>query len=370
MNPLSDRDRARALRLVSELVACPVSVVGEEPLGSDWAPVTRFTLDYPVSPSGDTVIVKTRRAVGGDWGAGRHVERERAGLQLVRGLGIGPDVLAADEALGVLVLSDLTGPTLEDALLGPDPSLASNGFVAFGELLGHLHAATARTLPPDDAERYGPWPGVERWHQVVQLTRELRFPDAGQAGTDIGWLCAQLRDPAAFLAFNHADPTPNNVILTADGARLIDFEGSGFRHVGCEAAALHFPFPHYSAHWAVLPQGVIDAADNAYRQRLVAGIPAADDDKAYRRMLAIGCGAELAVRVQRLAKLAADDQTPAESWRRRTQLLQQIDVFVRVADSAKVLLPLADWFAALATAMRDRWEDAGSPPPPIFPAFS
>ena len=369
-NPLAPRERERAMELLRAVAGRGVAIVAEEPLGSDWAPVTRLTLDATVPDVGDTVVLKTRRVVGGDWGAGRHLEHELAGLRWVAGLGVAPAIITEDEGAGVLVMRDLDGPTLEAILLGDDRQAATEALVALGDLLGRLHAATAQPVPPNDAERYGPWAGADEWAEVIEASEALGFPSASAAAGDVEWLLAQLRDPGDFLVLNHADVTPNNVICTGEGLRLVDFEGSGHRHAMCEASALHFPFPHYSAHWSVFPSDVVAAADAAYRVQLARRIRGADDDTTYARALAIGCGAELTVRVQRLPKLASAGQTPRERWRRRAQLVQQIDVFVPIATAGGVLLRLAEWFARLADAMRDRWDDASDPPPPLFPAFA
>ena len=87
-------------------------------------------------------------------------------------------------------------------------------------------------------------------------------------------------------------------------------------------------------------------------------------------MLALGAAGALTIRVQRLPALAAADQTAHDSWRRRAQLVQQIQEFLDLADRAGALAALRRWFAELAEAMTDRWADATSPPPPIYPAFA
>jgi hypothetical protein len=368
-NPLDAHRRARALELLAEVSGRPVQILTEEPLGSDWAPVTRLRLDRPIRDVGDTVIVKTRRVVLADWGKGRHVEHELAGLRAVASLDLAPRVVASDEHVGVIIMCELAGQTLETVLLDDDPDAATAAFLGYAETLGRLHAATAHHRPPDDAERYGPWPGADAWPQIVEASAALDFPDASVAVPDVDELCAVLRDPGPFLALNHADPTPGNAIVTPDGVRFVDFEGCGFRHTACDAANLRFPFHNYSAHWALIPADVVAAADAVYRSALVARIREAEDDAVYRRAIAFGCAAELAVRTQRLRLLASEGQTPHDQWRRRAQLVQQIDVFVPLATDARVLPRLAGWFASLVSAMRSRWEDASEPPPPWFPAF-
>lgn len=135
-------------------------------------------------------------------------------------------------------------------------------------------------------------------------------------------------------------------------------------------AWLHFPFPNHCAQNAVLPGEVVQASDAAYRDRLAAAIPEAGSDQEYDAMVAVGLAAALVVRTHRLRLLASGGRTPYDSWRRRTQSFQQIQVFVDRCASAGHLPDLADWFSRLAAAMVDRWADAGTPPAPLFPAFS
>jgi hypothetical protein len=289
---------------------------------------------------------------------------------LVAPYDVGSRLLAADDAAGVVVCTDLGGPTLEEILLGEDVSAARAAVISTAETLGRLHAATAHDVAQaDPADALGMWPGVDRWDIVEASTTELGFCAATAARADVEHLRSRLLSPSPFLGLTHADVTPNNAVLTEGGARFVDFEGAAYGHMGLDACAFTFPFPCYSAHYAVLPPDVANAAEDAYRVALATGVPAALDDAAFFSLIAEGCGAMLAVRLQRLNKLADDDQTPSESWRRRTQLVQQIDVFVAVARRANALLAYADWAEELGAQMRARWSDAGSPGSPLFPAF-
>jgi len=171
-------------------------------------------------------------------------------------------------------------------------------------------------------------------------------------------------------------PTLESVLLGADAdaatpphaVRIVDFEGAIFGHLGFDLSFLHFPFPTYSAHWATLPDSVVIEADRAYRRELAKGMPG-DILERLDQALAVGAAAALAVRVQRLPLLAAPGPDPRTRWRRRAQLVQQIRVFTRLAESAATLPRMADWYTRLADAMSARWPDATTPPPATFPAF-
>lgn len=106
--------------------------------------------------------------------------------------------------------------------------------------------------------------------------------------------------------------------------------------------------------------------DRAYRAVLAQALPPGALAQ-YDDALAAGAAAVLVLRVQRLAKLADDAQPPHERWRRRAQLVQQIRVFEQLA--VRSLPVLIAWFTRLACAVTERWLDATTPPPPLFPAF-
>jgi hypothetical protein len=379
--PLTDVRRRAALDLLVPLVGERPSIVAEEPIGHEWAPVTRLTFDREIPGVGWTAVVKTRRVDGEGYGGPAHLRREEVGLRTAEGAKVAPRVIASNHSVGVVLLTDLgRWPTLESILIGDDADAAAQGMIDLGRSVGRLHATTlhaeafhreaAMALggPGPRIERLGPWPGAERWRDVEVMSADLAFPDARVARDDIAFVLQHLLDPSRFAALVHIDLNPTNALVTADGVKLVDFEGSIFGHIGIDASNLHYPFPNYSPHWAVLPHEVVNAADHAYRRELAQAVPS-EAMADYDQMLAIGAAATLAVRVQRLTRLAESGQSTQDQWRRRAQLVQQIRVFEQVADRARILLTLADWFSQLADAMADRWDDATSPPPALFPAF-
>ena len=365
-------------------------IVDAQQVGHDWAPVTRLVFDRdlsglgtdPAEGPGRTVIVKTRRVEGEGHGGPAYLRREAAGLRTVVLSDVAARVILTDDQAGVVVQSDLgTWPTLETVLLGNDPERAATAMVSFAQTIGRLHATTLdRRVEHDLAlaefgsadvttgERAGTG-GTRRWHLVEQACAGLGFPDARTARDDIAFVRSQLDAPGEYAALVHNDLNPTNALVTDRGIRLVDFEGSGFGHIGFDASFLHYPFPHHSANWSVLPEPITQAADHAYRQTLATSL-AADVLRGYDQMLAVGAAAALASRVTRLPVIARTDQTPHDSWRRRAQLVQQIGVLDRLTDRAGTLPDLARWFRELADAMTERWTDATKPPPRLFPAFA
>ena len=361
----------------------PRTVVRTEDLGGSWAQVVRATLD-----DGTSVVVKERRRHGGGWGYDpANLRNERAALEALASADetISPRLLAGDDAAGVIVMTDLgQGATVEDLLLDATAGAAAvDGLVELGRVLGRLHVASlgdAHGFVQRRAAIDGPYePAADRlryvmhdlpdlWRDVGHHADALRFsPPSEGADVDVDELWRLLAEPGPFLALTHLDPNPQNCVLTDDGARLVDFEGAGLRHLGLDAAFLRFPFPNYG-HWSVLPTSPRARMEDAYRATLVdGGLVAAAEDREYARAMAVGCAATVVLRIHRLRKIA-DDLDASEAVRRRTQMVSAIEVFAGAAEEARLFPALAAWFVGLGEEMRARWSDANGPPRE-FPAL-
>lgn len=389
-NPLAADALTRVLELLDHRTGVRFEHRSVEPLGGNWAPVSRVALNRELvidgRSLGSSVVVKTRRVDDGGgraWVGGHHLANEEIAMRLLSGSGVAPQLIASDLEGGVVVMSDLTpAPTVDEIIRGDDPAEATVALVALARAMGRLHALSAHLgederaaissrAPQDTHVSFGHWPGADAWVDVERACAALGFPDARVAREDIAEVVAELTEPGPLLALTHTDTGPMNAVFTrADLATFVDWEGCAFRHIGWDASWLHFPFPNCSDRWSVLPAVVVDATDDAYRAEAVETIPVLGDEGTYRSMIAVGCAASLAVRVQRLPLLASEGQPPYDSWRRRTQLIHQIQVFVAVAGAANRLEALATWFADLADAMRRRWPDAWNPPPAVYAAFT
>jgi aminoglycoside phosphotransferase (APT) family kinase protein len=157
--------------------------------------------------------------------------------------------------------------------------------VNFGQTIGRLHATTLDRRTEHDLAlaEFGSADvttggksgtrGRRRWHVVERACAELGFPDARSARGDIAYVHAQLDDPGEYAALVHDDLNPTNALVTDQGIRLVDFEGSGFGHIGFDASFLHHPFPHHSANWSVLPEPITHA-DRAYYDTRATALPA------------------------------------------------------------------------------------------------
>lgn len=375
-SPLDAETREALCRLLTRVVGRPVTVLTEEPLGHDWAPTTRLTLDTPVFDGATTVVVKTARHDGGEHGTPRYVRREIAGLRSAEGCGAAPRVIGADDAHHWLVQSDVgPAPTLQDVLLGADPVAAAAGMVAMAQVVARLHAHTTdrlgwyRSLPDltNAASGVVYLDATAEWTQVQQACVALDLPEPTATAREVEALSVRIRDGGNDVLV-HRDLNPGNVIITPDGARLVDFEGSWPGPAGIDAAFLAYPFPHHGSPWGTVSSDVRAAALAAYRDELTnCGADALASQ--HEASLLDGAATTLIWRLCRLRKVADDDQHPTERWRRRGQILNQATTFLHLADGSRTWAAFTDWIGQLLEVLRRRWPEEADRPAPLFPAF-
>ncbi|UEJ81281.1 phosphotransferase [Brachybacterium halotolerans subsp. kimchii] len=379
-HPLTAERLATIRAALSRITGDGVAVVSSQHVGHEWAPVTRLELDRAVPGIGPTVLVKTRRVNGAGHGGPAYLRREAAALRTAARSGVTARAILMDDAAGLLVQSDLGAwPTLQERLLGRDPTAAARAMTGMATTVGRLHAATlgrdaehaqhlaAFAADVETGQSYAF--GWEAWDEIEQACADTGLPQGGRARQEFGRLLRRAAAPGCGAVLTHLDLNPTNVLLTPDGARLVDFESSGFGHPGIDACFLHYPFPHHSAPWAVLPDAVVASADAAYRTALSAG-GAARILENYDQMLADGAAIALIGRLRRLRLIAEADQTPADGRRRRGQIVQQIRTFLRIAEPTHDLSAVQEWIRALMETMVSRWPESENPPAPLFPAFA
>ncbi|MFJ3405540.1 phosphotransferase family protein [Promicromonospora sp. NPDC090134] len=379
-HPLTEDRRAAVTAALSRVAGGAVAVVDEQHVGHDWAPVTRLRLDRDLPGGGASVIVKHLRVPGEGHGGPPYLRREAAGLRTAARSGVAPRLLHADDGAGFLLQEDLgTWPTLQDQLLGDDPRAATAALVDTATAVGRLHATTTGS---DAAHREALDGfssdvtsgalydfGADHWERVERQCADLRLPAGRPARTAVLRLLGRVAARGPGTALVHLDLNPTNVLVTGDGARLIDFEGSRIGHTGIDACFLHYPFPHHSSPWGVLPPETVEAADAAYRAALIANgadLLAADHDQ----VLADGAVVALLGRLVRLPLIARPDQARADARRRRGQIVHQVETCARLTERAGGLTALTGWLRSLGEALTLRWPAAAASRAPVFPAFS
>lgn len=241
--------------------------------GSDRSEVVRCR-----TSADGTVVVKAYPATT----AGKEsFAAEAAGLEFITGTGAGPDLLAADPAHRVIVMSDLgTPPSLADLLLEASPSRAGQALLDWAQACARLAVKTAgrrqqlADLASAGAARH--WL-ARRIREVPALLAGLSIEPPARLADDLSEV-ESLLTPGPFDVFSPGDICPDNNLITTEGIKFIDFESAEFHSAFLDAAYLRMPF---STCWCVfrLPAGLGHAAEARYRDLLGEAFPdlAADE---------------------------------------------------------------------------------------------
>ena len=336
-----------------------------------------------VLPDGTTyrVIVKATAAADFDATAADAFQkfgavREWSALSFLAGHA--PDAhgapwLGGDPASGVIVLGDLGRdiPSLVDKLLHGSAQQAEAALLAHAIALGRLHAGTVNCRDAHAAAVHATFPAATvplagaTWAERARTTIG-RFggavPDA-----DIALISAHLRDPRHWLALLHADPCPDNVLLTEGGATLIDFEFSAPAHALFDAVYARMGFPTC---WCAgrIPDDVLARVEGGYRASVASGIQAAADDRHFAAETAIVCTAWLFESLDWLGEAALQDDRVWGRATTRSRILHYLQAAIRATEQADSLPDVrrlaAEWLARLRT----EWPEVV--PLEVYPAFA
>lgn len=161
--------------------------------------------------------------------------------------------------VGMVVMDEVTGATpLSDLLLGHDILAAERGVIAWAEAIARMHASTGG---PEAEAAFGQ--AANTWSAPPDdLLR--RMADLAQGfGVDPGDVAGLTIPAPSLTAMTHGDPCPDNVFITPDGARLIDFVWGGYRTPARDLVYLEVPFPSC---WCAgtIPSALAARAENAY----------------------------------------------------------------------------------------------------------
>ena len=316
-----------------------------------------------------TAVVKRFHAPGEGW------VRERAALGLLPP-GIGPQVIAADAPSGTLVLGDLgTGPTVADALLGPDPGAAADALRGWAEALAGLHVA-ARPLRERFVAALAEHQGglsvppsrvggelADAAHALPERCAVLGVGVPTGAVDELRGLATRLGSSGA-ASLSPVDTCPDDAVLLDGRYRLLDFEGAQWRHVAWDVAYLRVPWPTCWCSWRI-PDEVADRAIDTYRRSAAAVLPEVAEDAFVRDLEAAAVGWALTTVTWFLpGALQSDDAAYAdrEAPSRRATVLDRL---ARAGRSGE-LPALAELARSLAAELRARWGDVALPLAPAF----
>jgi hypothetical protein len=221
---------------------------------------------------------------------------------------------------------------------------------------------------------------AETWARVRDEVARLGLPAPTGLDAEVKALAATFDGDHGAWALSSGDPAPLNCKIVGGEAKLFDFEYGGFRHGALDVTALRYAYPTGAPPWT-LPAEVLREAERTYREAAMQACPHLGDDSAFEREAAGACAAWTLLRLERLSMVEAgpdgnDWPHVPPSWAgpvprrsRRQQLVATIEVAAEAARRADAVPALAEWFAALVAALRERWAEARGGEP-VYPAFS
>jgi hypothetical protein len=335
------------------------------------------------SSSGDrrNVVIKATRAADYDAAspdvvAKGGIAREWAAASVLDSHDAGTArFLAGDAAAGVMVFADLGADArwLASPLLNGSASEAEAALLAFAIGLGRLHAATVNCHDAYVAAVREQYPTA----RVPRAVGEAWLAGAVGAATsllggalpeaELAWLLQRMRDPGPWLVLVHGDPCPDNVLLTAQGAALLDFEFAAPGHALLDAAYWRMGFPTC---WCAgrVPDAVAEVIEQAYRNTVAPAIPDARDTAAFHLEYAIAALVRLFGSLEwHLDAALKGDST----WGRptlRNRILWYLQATIEATQRAQALPALRRVAQAWLTDLERRWPDVR--PLPAYPAFA
>lgn len=186
---------------------------------------------------------------------------------------------------------------------------------------------------------------------------------------DLRDVVEELEGVGPFHGLVHGDPCPDNVLITDDGMRLIDFDWSGARHTFLDAVYLTIPF---ASCWCVgrFPARLGDELVDAYLWRLCEYVPAAADAAQVRRALSAAYAGWFLIHLNHWWRWA-DEVPDAFLWYdlgTRRQRVRQYLVHEAIALQAlQTHGALASLAQSAAKVVTQRW--SALPPLDLYPAF-
>jgi hypothetical protein len=283
--------------------------------------------------------------------------------------------LAGDAAAGVIVFADLgaDAPWLAAPLQDGPASDAEAALLRYAIALGRLHAATVGCDETYAAAVHTGYPHArlpqaisERWlARVIGVGPSLLggvLPDA-----DLAALSQHMRDPGPWLVLVHGDPCPDNVLLTPQGAALLDFEFAALGHALIDAAYWRMGFPTC---WCAcrVPDTVAERVEQAYRDVVADAIPQARDDAEFHREYAIAVVVRLFASLEWHLDSALKSNSTWGIATNRNRILWHLQAAIEALRRADTLPGLRRVFQGWLTNLENRWPDV--PPLAVFPAFA
>jgi Phosphotransferase enzyme family len=308
----------------------------------------------------------TKGGIGREWAAASVLDPESANTARF---------LAGDAAAGVVVFSDLgaDAPWLATPLLHGSASEAEAALLAYAISLGRLHATTVGCHQSYVAEVQAAFPRA----RVPRSVGEAWLIGAAGIGpsrlggvlpeAELELLLLHMRDPGRWLVLVHGDACPDNVLLTAQGAALLDFEFAAPGHSLFDAAYWRMGFPTC---WCAgsIPDPVAERIEQAYRATVADAILAAHDTAAFRLEYAAAVVVRLFGSLEWHLDAAFKEDSTWGIATLRNRILWHLQSAIEAMERAEALPGSCRTARAWLTDLRQRWPDVQALP--LYPAFA
>jgi hypothetical protein len=283
--------------------------------------------------------------------------------------------LAGDAAAGVIVFADLgaDAPWLAAPLQDGPASDAEAALLTYATGLARLHVATvgcretyAATVRQGYPHARLPQAISERWlARVIGIGPSLlggALPES-----ELAVLSQRMRDPGPWLALVHGDPCPDNVLLTPQGAALLDFEFAAPGHALIDAAYWRMGFPTC---WCAgrVPDTVAERVEQAYRDAVADAIPQARADAEFHREYAVAVIVRLFASLESHLDAALKSDSIWGIATKRDRILWHLQSAIEATRRSASLPGLRSVLQTWLTDLGERWPDVQ--PLAVFPAFA
>jgi thiamine kinase-like enzyme len=260
---------------------------------------SQFTvLRLPLIADGlpDSIIIK-QIPEDARFGASNRLLSEWAALEFMNHLEgeFAPRLILGNLDSLILITEDLGAvPSLQDILSEGQADQAHAHLIAYGRFLGQLQAASfgreeefraiqsrlgAETPPNDSSLDLRPLKEA-----MSRSFAQAKWNDSEKLIEEALHLSNAMHDDSPLRVFTHHDAGPNNILLTGQGTRFVDFEFSRYEHALLDMTALRLAFPPFS-HGRRIPQETVLAYEKAYRESAVQKMPSLLDDSIYSKAL-------------------------------------------------------------------------------------
>jgi hypothetical protein len=397
-NPKFDPSLVTAAeRLLTEVWARKVRLGEAETLRA--GKCYRFTVTDPPPGAPASVILKKAREEPGipidpDATAGNPSQpllEEWAGLAFLNSvlpdLGLIPKFYGGDRSACIVLLEDLgKGTGIETVLLGTDPDYARECLTMHAQAVAEIHAHTlgqeARywqirdTLGPRGVPRdwkvWGNLLDTQGWGDLRALKVELQkgFDRIGQRVSTAFWdeyasLVSAVEKPSHFRAYVQNDSCPDNIFITPERLRLIDFERGGYHLCLLDAVYCRMSMPH--CYWANrLPDDVAPTVERVYRKVLSRILPEARDDRRFSMALTEACAYWIISNGMWMVHrdFEKDFTWGSATWRQR--VLLRLEQFAMTTEEFSHLPVMGTAARETVRRLKSHWT---CDPMPLFPAF-